>query len=410
MMDFSILNEGQLDIVNKARDWYFNTNDPLFQYEGPPGTGKSLVMHYIAKVLDPKGKISCAAAYTGAAAIVLRTKGFRDARTLHSLLYNPVPTMVYDDNGNIITHDYFDNAPIYDIGFVPKSIEGIKLLFIDEGGMVPRYIRDEIESRGIRVVAAGDLRQLPPVDEKPAYLVDGEIHHLTEIMRQEANNAIIWLSDRIYNNLPIHKGLYGNVLVIEEDELTDRMIAAADVVLCGKNETRDSINNRVRHNILGIDSILPLHGERLVCRKNNWNKEIAGISLANGLVGTVENYPDIVGFDKGMFHVDFKPNIMNTPFTDLTVDYEYFTAPFQNRKFLKNSRYNTGEKMEFAYALTTHLAQGNEWSCGIYIQEYLNKDINNKLNYTGITRFRDKCIYVIPKRRNYYTFNRKITG
>lgn len=410
MIDLSILNKGQLEVVNAAYDWYFHSDDPLFQYEGPPGTGKSLVMYYISQLLDRDGKISCAAAYTGAAAIVLRSKGFYNARTLHSILYNPVPTMVYDTNGNPLMDDYFSNTPIYDIGFVPKSTEGIKLLFIDESGMPPRYIRDEIESRGIRVVATGDLRQLPPVEGDSAYLVDGKIHHLTEIMRQEKDNAIIWLSDRAYNGLPIHKGYYGNVLVIEENELTDKMIAASDVILCGKNETRDRLNTHVRHNILKTDSILPLHGERLVCRKNNWGKEICGISLANGLVGTVTNYPDVVGFDGKIFHVDFQPNIMNIPFRDLLVDYDYFTSPYQNRKFIKNSKYNTGEKMEFAYALTTHLAQGNEWSSGIYIQEYLNKDINNRLNYVGLTRFRDRCIYVLPTRKNYFMGNSRIKG
>ena len=58
MVDFSILNEGQLDIVNKAYDWYFNTNEPLFQYEGPPGTGKSLYARYLAKEYLEKKKIS----------------------------------------------------------------------------------------------------------------------------------------------------------------------------------------------------------------------------------------------------------------------------------------------------------------------------------------------------------------
>ena len=66
--------------------------------------------------------------------------------------------------------------------------------------MVPRWIRNEIESRGVRVVVCGDIRQLPTVDDEPGYLVDGEIFHLTEIMRQEANNAIIWLSNRAITN------------------------------------------------------------------------------------------------------------------------------------------------------------------------------------------------------------------
>lgn len=406
-MDYSYLNVGQLNVVQEAYKWYHYTDDPVFQFEGPPGTGKSVVLNYIAKTLDPEGNKSAAAAYTGAAAIVLRTKGFPLAKTLHSLLFNPVQEIIYDDKGNIATHNYFE-TPLYEIGFEPKSLEGVELLFIDEGGMVPRWIRNEIESRGIRVVVCGDIRQLPTVDDEPGYLVDGLIHHLTEIMRQEANNAIIWLSNRAINGLPIHKGCYGNVLVIDYEELNDRMIAAADVVLCGKNETRDQLNNRVRHNILGIDDPFPKFGERLICRKNNWNKDIGGISLANGLVGSVSNYPDVSGFDGKTFTIDFTPNILGIPFSDLHVDYEYFTAPFNIRKMLKNNKYNMGEKMEFAYALTTHLSQGSEWSSGIYMEEYLNKDINNNLNYVGITRFRDYCIWVKPKRKTYYNLNKNV--
>jgi ATP-dependent exoDNAse (exonuclease V) alpha subunit len=57
-----------------------------------------------------------------------------------------------------------------------------------------------------------------------------------------------------------------------------------------------------------------------------------------------------------------------------------------------------GEKFEFGYAITTHLSQGSQYFNGIYLQEYFGGgyDINKRLNYTGITRFRHKCIYVIP--------------
>ena len=407
MLDFSFLNQGQLDVVQAAYEWYHYTNDPVFQYEGPPGTGKSVVLYYISQILDPEGKHSIAAAYTGAAAIVLRQKGFHNAKTLHSVLYKPVQEMVYDEHGNLAKHNYFE-TPLYDLGFEPKSTEGIDLIFVDEAGMVDKKIRRDIERRGIRVVACGDLKQLPTVEGEQGYLIDGTIHHLTEIMRQEEGNAIVWLSDRAYRGLPIHKGCYGNVLVIEEDELNDRMISAADIVLCGRNDTRDKLNKHIRHNILLIDHPLPQFGERLVCRKNNWNVDIDGISLANGLIGSVTSYTDASMFDGKTFRIDFQPNIMRFPFKDIMVDYKYFTAPFEHRKFIKNDKYSFGEKMEFAYAITTHLSQGSEWSRGIYIQEYLNKDINNNLNYVGISRFRDYCIYVIPKRKFYFNNNKKV--
>ena len=74
----------------------------------------------------------------------------------------------------------------------------------------------------------------------------------------------------------------------------------------------------------------------------------------------------------------------------------------QAKEYIKNSKYHKGEKFEFAYAITTHLSQGAQYPSGIYIQEYLGDDIQNKLNYVGATRFSDYLIYVIPNRRTFF--------
>ena len=57
----------------------------------------------------------------------------------------------------------------------PRPLDGIKLLIIDEGGSVPYSLRDEILSRGIKVLVCGDLDQLPPVADKPAFLYTGKV-------------------------------------------------------------------------------------------------------------------------------------------------------------------------------------------------------------------------------------------
>ena len=62
--------------------------------------------------------------------------------------------------------------------------------------------------------------------------------------------------------------------------------------------------------------------------------------------------------------------------------------------------FSIGEKFDLAYALTTHLAQGGEYSNGIYIEERLgDPNVSRNLNNTGVTRFRNGLIYVKPKRR-----------
>lgn len=271
--------------------------------------------------------------------------------------------------------------------------------------MTPEYIRKEIDSRDVRVIACGDLKQLPPVGSNPGYLVDGEIFHLNQIMRQNADNPIIWISNRAYENKPIHKGLYrsnsGSVLVIEEDELTDNMIAWADIMICGTNKTRDKMNTRTRQSVLGIKSDLPLYNERLVCRRNNWNREVDGISLTNGLVGRVSSYPDVSCFDGKTLSISFNPFIINSSFNNLKINYEYLTAPYDKRKIIKENKYYEGERFEYAYCVTTHVSQGSEYNNGIYFKEYLSKEINPNLDFTGITRFKRSCIIVLPKRKFY---------
>ena len=46
-----------------------------------------------------------------------------------------------------------------------------------------------------------------------------------------------------------------------------------------------------------------------------------------------------------------------------------------------------GEKFEYAYSKTTHLCQGSQYYNGIYISEYLHKDIQRQLDFTAVSRF-----------------------
>jgi len=394
------LNRGQQIIVDEADHWYNNSSEQVFQYAGNPGTGKSLVLNAIIDRLKVKRNRIAPMSFIGAAAIVMRLKGLANARTIHSWIYSPVSTVKFDDGGNIVINEYFDR-PMNTIGFQTKPLDDIDLIVIDEAGAVPYSLKKDIEDKGIKIIACGDLDQLPPVGDKPAYLFEGKVYILDEIMRQAGNSGIIYLSQRAKVGLPIHNGLYNNVLVINEDELSRDMILRSDIILCNKNVTRSSFNDMIRQDLLGINNVLPLQGEKLICRKNNRSIQHDGINLANGLVGMVTNSPDVGGFDGDTFSIDFMPNMLQTPFKDILCDYKYFSAEQSMREKLKHDKYNIGEKFEFAYAITTHLSQGSEYANGIYLEEYLNPNINKNLNYTGITRFSNFLIYVKPKRKFY---------
>ena len=181
------------------------------------------------------------------------------------------------------------------------------------------------------------------------------------------------------------------------------MIKNSQVIICGTNRTRDYYNNYIRQEILHKTTRLPGLGERVMCRKNNWNIEVDGINLTNGLTGTVSVPADVYNFDGNSFTIDFRSDLLGLNFPRIQCDYKYFTETDRKKKeFIKNSRYAHGEMFEYAYAKTTHLCQGSQYYNGIYISEYLHHDIQRQLDFTAVTRFIDGMIYVVKKRKKYY--------
>ena len=394
-----MLNKGQEHVLQEAIKWW-KSSEQLFQISGAPGTGKTFLLYRIIDALGiPFDKIAFMA-YTGQAAIVMRNAGLTTAKTIHSTLYEPVEVPVMRPDGTCELDPYY-NKPVTTVQFKPRDLSGISLFVIDEAGMVNEEIGQEIMNRGLKTMAIGDLDQLKPITGDPYFLVNGYVHVLTEKMRQAENNPIIYLSERALKGLPIEIGTYGKSKVIYRDELTDYEIVNSDIMICGTNRTRDMINRNYRNNILHCTSNLPMVGEKMICRKNNWLLMSDGISLVNGLSGIVTRSPGVEGFDGRTYTIDFQPYMCGGIFIDLNCDYQYLIASNDKKKFLKNSKYSTGEKMEYAYAITTHLSQGSQYNNGIYIEEFLRSDIQRNLLFTGITRFKDRITYV-KERRKYF--------
>ena len=398
------LNRGQSKIAEAAVDWFYNSSEQVFEIDGLAGTGKSVLIFEILKRLNLNAEQFMPMAYTGQASIVMRTKGFPNARSIHSSLYE------------MVLEDVEDERTLKAFGIKRKKKKvfrkrkfidpNVRLFFIDEAYMVPDYMERDILSFGVKVIVCGDQHQLPPVKAQPAFLTGKRpVHHLTELMRQSAGDPIIYLANRIINNQPIHRGTYGNVLVIGDDEFTPQMIPYASVIICGTNRTRDTMNNYVRH-LYGFNSQLPNYGERVICRNNKWDIVEQNIALANGLSGVVVNSPmNLDPKDKTIYHMDFLPDLLNTPFENLDIDFKYFTSNYEARTAMRNDpmyeKYSRGLMFEYSYALTTHLSQGSEYPTGIYIEEMMRPQMMMQLNYTAVTRFVHGLIYVV-KTQKYF--------
>ena len=396
-----ILNEEQEKIKNEAIHWFLYESEQVFEIAGPAGTGKSVLIGQILRELNLEINQVAPMSFTGQASIVMRTRGFPNARSIHSTLYELVDV---EDDSEILAAKFGARGKKKEFRLRTFIDPAIRLFFIDEAWMVPDFMVKDILSFGIKVIVAGDQHQLPPVGGNPGFLTGYGVHYLTQLMRQAENDPIVYLASRAMNGLPLHLGQYGrNVLVINDDDIIPQMFGFSNCIICGTNKTREIMNGYVRWLAGYSDSIMPRYGERIICRKNNWEMCIDGIALANGLAGTVVNNPDPMAFDGQIFKVNFKPDLTDRVFWDVPINYKYFVAPFDEKNGMKSSfdaKWMLGELFDYAYALTTHLAQGSEYESCMYIEEYLRYDIQKQLNYTGITRAKQFLIYVKKNKKN----------
>ena len=393
------LNYEQELIVSKAIEWYYSLNsEQVFQFDGPPGSGKSVVLNEIIKRLnlDPVTDVA-AMSYIGSASLVMRTKGLLSAKTAHSWLYECIEKPMRDKDGNIVMDDLY-NAPVMTYKLVPRESLGssIKIIVIDEAYTMPLSMKKDILKFGIKVIACGDQFQLPPVGDDPAFLVDGKCYHLTKVMRQDGKSDIISITDMVRNNDKPLNGIYPNSLVINKEDLTDGMLLWADIIICCRNDTRDMINKRKRQ-LLGYTSDLPQYGERVVCRKNNWIEGVSynggEINLTNGLIGTVINNPDISTMTNNLYTMYFQPDLADVVI-QTRCNYDYTISDYAERNIIRNSKYTVGNLFEFAYAITTHVSQGGQWHNVVYIEEPMRKNIQTALNVVGASRSDNMLVYV----------------
>ena len=342
---------------------------------GYAGTGKSTVITHLIRLL-PGYRVL---AYTGKAVNVLRSKGVQ-AATIHSALYNPREISWVEEGVRHIGVEFDDKDSVSGAGFI-----------VDEASMVDRSCHDDLLNLGRPVIFVGDHGQLPPVTTdvgsaafalllNPDFTLTtlhrnaGEIARFAEFLRC-GGEARDW---------PCYAGADGsqvNILPPEAGDalLRDHTTSLPDQLLCAYNATRVGLNRVIRQR-LEYPPDSPTAGDRITCLQNDHR-----LGIFNGMQGTIAYLRDDLLHFATVGHLG----------SERVVPVRYLPSQFHAER-KPPSRDPLGRlPFDYAYALTVHKSQGDEWSHVLVYEQRCRHWEHARWAYTAASRARERLTWVL---------------
>ena len=361
---------------------------------GGPGTGKTTTLNAIIKILKDKGKKVLLSAPTGRAAQRMSELTGDEAKTLHRLLE--------------VSWDKHDN-PVFNKN--ERNQLKCDALIVDEVSMVDTFIFESVMRAlplGCRLVLVGDSDQLPSVGPGNVLgdLIDSGIIpvvRLNEIFRQAQQSLIVTNAHKIVNGeMPVLSNTDKDFFFLQRNNKTDVTNVIIDLCVnrlpkaygysafdniqvlspskkgeLGTAELNSKLQNALNPKSddkqeVTIGSKTFRTGDKVMQIKNNydirWFKDNGetGEGIFNGDIGIIEK-------------IDKKTKIIKISFYDKTAAYTYESA----------------SDLDFAYAVTVHKSQGNEFDAVIIPMFQGPPQLYYRnLLYTAVTRAKKTLILV----------------
>lgn len=372
------LSPQQDEALQAVSKWLKGGRSPIFRLFGYAGTGKTTLARYFAEHID--GDVQFAA-FTGKAAQVLRSKGARNARTLHSLIYRPRGEEAVENE----TTGKTSIAPTFSLNR-QSPVAKAKLIVVDECSMVDEQLGRDLMSFGTPILVLGDPGQLPPISGGGFFTEHEPDFLLSEIHRQARDNPILRLALDVREGREFTFGDFGAAKVISKSEVTQELVLGADQVLVGTNRTRKRYNQRLRE-LKGFSAAFPQAGDKLVCLRNDPAKGLLNGSLWKVMTSSRETVKPGINLliapeDEEPGRGVAKIKLLKAQFDDPDVE-----IPWQTKKRF--------DDFDYGYALTTHKAQGSQWNEVVLFDEsYAFRDTRERWLYTAITRAAERLTIV----------------
>ncbi len=373
-MKFSAEQDDALVAVSR---WLKQGYPQVFRLFGYAGTGKTTLARHLAEDVD--GDVLFAA-FTGKAALVLRSKGASKASTIHSLIYRPRGEEMVEDEGT----GRSAMTPLFSLNR-QSPVSSAALIVIDECSMVDEQLGRDLLSFGTPILVLGDPGQLPPVSGGGFFTEQEPDVLLESIHRQARDNPIIDLAQAVREGNALARGEYGSSKVVGRSDVNQQDVLEADQVLVGTNKTRRAYNQRLR-DLKDFQGPLPAAGDKLVALRNDPAK-----GLLNGSLWQVSSAPNsakpfmnllIRSEDDGMERTSAKIKVLKAAFENPEEE-----LPWQVKR-----RY---DDFDYGYALTVHKSQGSQWD-DVYLfdESWAFREHSQRWLYTAITRAAEKITIV----------------
>lgn len=411
-IEYDDLTAQQKEAWKLFRDWYYSekhADSQILRIGGLSGVGKSFLLRFIIEQMDFDEEECAVVAYTGQAVNVLRQDGIL-AKTIHSTFMHTTDEIILNEDGRPITRS---GIPLTKLNFTPvRSLpDRIKLIICDEASFLPESLQELMTKYNTPILETGDPLQLPPVAGKQCFTMDNLDYFITQIMRQNLDSEIIKLATAIRNYEPVNLADYGREVTFlwaQNDNLETFMrfmpfFRGVDLIVSSTNKQRRELTDYYRRYIIRTNSPYPQRGERLICRRNDWNMKLNQFPLTNGTIGralyTVSGAD--VNTSADTFIMDFQPEFIKNDYYDgLLCDAKFLRAPFGDKDMTYYENMNPGKKFEYAHVITTQLCQGASANSVLFMDNFAHdEEYHMRLRYTAVTRARQRLYYMLPKSR-----------
>lgn len=206
---------------------------------------------------------------------------------------------------------------------------------------------------------------------------------LTEVHRQAADSPILRLATEIRGGKRHFDPIQTDGLTIcSAKELQRAWVQGADIVIVGKNLTRQRYNGRLRE-LKKITSDRPVKGEPIMCLRNETFLHISNGEIFEVVKG--KRMKTVKGHQV-LQYVVRDPDDAGRPAISIAVRPEFF-APDDTAKAIPWQELRGTQRFTYGYAITAHKAQGSQWDdvCVFDESRFFREDASRHL-YTAVTR------------------------